>query len=1131
MSGAAPTPARLLGREAELGVLRAELDAALRGEGGLVFLAGEAGIGKTRTATALCAEARERGARVAWGRCHEGGGAPVYWPFVQALGSLAGAGDAARRIAALRLALREPGETAGTGTAAGARFELFADVLDALAAAAREQPLVLALDDLHQADVGSLRLLEFLGRELGSLPLLALGTLREGAERPGDEAGALLASVVRLGRRIALGGLPRAALAQLLEDRLGRAPEPGVVEQVARISDGNPYFVIELAHVIAAAPAGAGERAPAVPPGAQELLRRRLAPLPAASLELLRAASVLGREFDLGLLARVVDEPVERALAALGPALAADLVRELPGALRRFSFTHALMREALYADLAPGDRAARHGRVAEALEAAGAGDDDRLAALAHHGYEAAQAGDPSKAVRYGLAAGERALRLLAFEEAARHFERALAAEALAPDQRARARILLGLAEALSGSGDQQRSDARFGEALAAARRSGGADFADAALRYATARPEFGVLDLATNALLEEGLAGLPEEPTPLRARLLARLAAGLNLEPGSEARCRRLSDEAVRIARTLRDPHTLGFALSRRLLALLGPDHLEERAATTDEVLRFGPRSRAGELEALVVRAGDLAERADRVGLDHAFAVFEEKARASRLPFFACQVSAGRTAMALLEGRFEEAEALARETLAQGQRAQIPRTALLNFGQHLFMLRGWQGRLAEVAPLLETGVAETAVVPAWRCGLATFYSISGRDSEARRELDALAAHDFTDLPRDTTWLTSMSLLSRVCARLPDVRRAEQLYELMRPFAGRIAVGRPLVVLVAAIDERLGALATALGRFEAAEAHFAAALALAERMRALPWQAEVRHERARMLLARSAQGDREHALRLLDEAEAIARPIGMGLLLGWIEACRQAARVGAARAVGAEEARRAGGESRRGNVVTLLPRGATPGAPAPAAPPGAGAPRVAPVRAGSLRREGEVWTCVFEGRTTRVRHMLGLGHLALLLRQPEREIHASDLVAAAYAGQRATRAGVGAAASDAGPHLDARARASYEERLREAREELEEARRHADRGRSERLAEEIEFLAAELSRGVGLGGRARRAGSDAERARVSVTRAIKYAIEKLGEHDAALAEHLRRSVRTGAFCAYLPSPRDRVSWSL
>jgi non-specific serine/threonine protein kinase len=161
-------------------------------------------------------------------------------------------------------------------------------------------------------------------------------------------------------------------------------------------------------------------------------------------------------------------------------------------------------------------------------------------------------------------------------------------------------------------------------------------------------------------------------------------------------------------------------------------------------------------------------------------------------------------------------------------------------------------------------------------------------------------------------------------------------------------------------------------------------------------------------------------------------------------------------------------------------------------------------------------------------MLGLAYLARLLADPGREVHAADLAAAAYEGRRAPAA---APPGDAGELLDARARAEYAARLRDAREELEEALRHHDRGRVERLGDEVERLAAELARGFGLGGRPRRAGSTSERARLSVTRAIRYAIGKIGEHDPALAEHLRRGVRTGTFCGYTPSSRDPMSWAL
>lgn len=1107
-----------MGRETERALLRAELEAALEGEGRLVLLVGEPGIGKTRTASALAAEARECGASVVWGRCHERAGAPVYWPVVQALASYAADAPAAtaEAIAAVLPLLRAPEAAAAPdGPPERARFELFDRVGRALAAAARARPLFLAIDDLHWADVGSLLLLEFLARELGTLPLLVVATLRDLEPQDDAKRAALLAAVVRLGTSVPLAGLERSAVEELLADRLGHPPGDDVVERVLGVTEGNPFFVIELAHLLAAR-GGSAAHGPlsAVPPGVQELLRQRLEPLATPSLRLLEAAAVVGRGFELGPLALVLKEPPGALLDALRAPLALGLVREIPGTLRRYAFSHALLREALYQRLAPAARSALHGAVAEALEATGPADEERLPALAHHFFEAAQATDPAKAIRYGCEAGLRALRLLAFEEAVRHFERVLAALAVAGDDSSRLRALTGLGEALRGMGDPAGADAAFHEAVGLARRRGGAALADTILRFARARAELSVLDVEMNALLEEALAAAPTSE-PLRARLLARLAVGLHLQPGAEARRKALSDEALALARGLGDPTTLGFVLSRRLVGLLGPDALDERLATADEILRTGTPSHGAELEALGARVDALAERGDRGGLDCALAIFEQKARASREPFSLWTATSLRAALALLEGRYAEAEVLAGEALAIGRGAQT-RTPLLRFAQQLFSLRGWQGRLAEVEPLVRAGAAETQVVPAWRCALAQFYVIAGREAEARSELDALAAGGFADLPRDSTWLTVMSLLANVCARLGDVPRAALLYDLLWPYAGRVAVSR-FSVLLAPIDQRLGMLAGLLGRYDAAEEHFAGALALAERMRALPWQAETRYHWAEMLRRRAGRGDRERALALLDEAEAEARAVGMALLVGWIAECRAgAAKSTLALAVGAKDAHAVGSsEARRGAVVTLVPR--APDASAMTAP-----------RAGTLRRDGEVWSLVFEGRTTRLRHMLGLVHLARLVAEPGREVHAADLAAAAYEGRRDP--GGAAPPGDAGELLDARARTAYATRLRDAREELEEAERRNDRGQVERLGEEIERLAAELSRGFGLGGRPRRAGSAAERARLSVTRAIRYAIDKIGEHDPALAEHLRLGVRTGAFCVYAPSSRDPVSWT-
>ena len=376
MRGAsAPTGTRFVGRDAELRILRAELDAALAGEGRIAYLLGEPGIGKTRTTAALAGLAAERRAPVAWGRCHEVEGAPAYWPWVQAL---SGACDAlpepGRELAALLPLLRTDATAlAGDASPEQARFELFRRVASALAHATREQPLVIALDDLHWADAGSLRLLEFLGREVAAMPLLVIATLREGESRGAGETAPLLSSLLRLGRSIRLSGLARDAVAALLSDRLDDAPPGAVVEQVLGVTDGNPYLVIELAHLLAAgaSPFDNRQRTP-VPPGARELLRQRLAPLAGASRRALQAAAVIGREFELTSLARMLGATEPEMIQTLEAPLALGLVREVPGSLRRLTFAHALLRETLYEGLAAGERASLHAAFADVLEALGA---------------------------------------------------------------------------------------------------------------------------------------------------------------------------------------------------------------------------------------------------------------------------------------------------------------------------------------------------------------------------------------------------------------------------------------------------------------------------------------------------------------------------------------------------------------------------------------------------------------------------------------------------------------------------------------------------------------------------------------------------------------------------------------
>jgi tetratricopeptide (TPR) repeat protein len=170
----------------------------------------------------------------------------------------------------------------------------------------------------------------------------------------------------------------------------------------------------------------------------------------------------------------------------------------------------------------------------------------------------------------------------------------------------------------------------------------------------------------------------------------------------------------------------------------------------------------------------------------------------------------------------------------------------------------------------------------------------------------------------------------------------------------------------------------------------------------------------------------------------------------------------------------------------------------------------------FRREGDYWTVFFEGRTVRIRDLKGMRYLRRLLSSPGQEVHVLDLVAA--------ETGTEAQTGDAGELLDTRAKEAYRRRLAEIEADIEEARALNDPERLAQAEAEREFLVQELSRAVGLGGRDRRAGSASERARAAVTRALRQAIARLGEHHPELGEHLDRTVRTGTYCAYMPDPR-------
>jgi DNA-binding SARP family transcriptional activator len=572
-----------VGRKRELAELLGGLDDVFAGRGRLFLLGGEPGIGKSRLADELIRRAVGRGARVLVGRCWEAGGAPAYWPWVQSLRTYlrqaepealpvqlgAGAAELAQVVPELRQylpGLPEP----RSPESEGARFRLFDATAQFLRNASQSRPILLVLDDLHAADAPSLLLLRFLARELGSTRLFLLGAYRDVDPIPGQPLTEMLAEVARepVTRRLRLGGLSQREVAQYVDLEASEIASSELVAGLHEDTEGNPFFLSEIVRllVLEGLPTDpTAEVRVGIPQSVRDVTTRRLNHLSEECNRVLVLASVLGREFALDTLVRMGDVSDEHLLDKLDEAIAAGVVSEVPGGRARLRFAHVLIRDTLYDELRSARRIRLHRLALEALEALyGDRPGSHLAELAHH----AMAGHAlAKGLYYTQRAGDRALALLAYEEAARLYESALDALDLADrqDDRARCGLLLSLGEAQARAGDTLAAKSAFLDAADIARRLG------LARELATAAAGYGgriVWDRAGDddrlvPLLEAGLAALGGEDVLLRARLLARLAGALRDEHSRDRRDA-LSREAVELARRAEDPAALAYALDGR---------------------------------------------------------------------------------------------------------------------------------------------------------------------------------------------------------------------------------------------------------------------------------------------------------------------------------------------------------------------------------------------------------------------------------------------------------------------------------------------------------------------------------------------------------------------------------------
>lgn len=788
--------------------LLARLDAARReaaaGTCRTVLLAGEPGVGKTRTAAEVARAAHDDGAVVLYGRCDEDVAVP-YQPFVEAL-------DWYTTHAADPFLGRHPGELSRLAPLLHERvpglpapvssdprteeYLLFEATASWLAELARRQPLVLVLDDLHWAAKPVLVLLRHVLRAaLGDqhdVALVVIGTYRDSEVHAGHPLADALADLRRLAtfERWTVNSLSGTEAEHFVCRVLACDPDAGVrrlAESLHAATEGNPFFIAEVLRYLV--DAGTVRRSGgcwavpervmvAVPESVREVVGQRLARLGRPTVEVVTAAAVLGQDFDVEVLAAITDVAEDTLLDALDEAMAARLVHET-GA-ERYRFAHALVRAALTDRLSTTRSCRLHRRAAEAVEQL---RPDDVVALAYHYTEAcAASADVGAAARYGLAAAEQALAARALAEAESQFRRTLdlldRGRDLQPD--ARARILCGLGEAQRDQGNPEFR-ATLLEAARLARAVGDVEvLVRAALSNSRGVPSvIGALDPERVAVTEEALAAVGPEPSANRARLLAQLAAEICFG-GDDRRRLALADEAEAMARSLGDSALVAWVLNRTGYAAFAPGRVERLVTRGEEATRLSDRTGdpAQRVLSRYFWSGALLSAGDVPGFRR---VTEDMlaAAAQAPPTLKWLATATQARLRLLDGDAIGVHRVADEAFALAQELCEPDGPAW-WTATLAPLAWHRGALAELLDALRTGTEQYPGERAWRLGYVLSLALAGRHSEARALLDA-------DPPRPPELLDHVfpffnaHMVAFIAFELDDARLAAETADALRPY--------------------------------------------------------------------------------------------------------------------------------------------------------------------------------------------------------------------------------------------------------------------------------------------------------------------------------------------------------------
>ncbi len=896
----------LVGRNDELQQLQTHLARALGGHGGLLTLVGEPGVGKTRVAEEIQTNAREQGFVTLAGHCYEGEGAPPYSPWLEILERTAqisdpsalrvllgdGGGEVAKIYPELRQLIPDlpaPLELPGEQS----RPYLFRCFRDFIENSARQRPLLLVLEDLHWADDVTLLLLEHVAGQLSQMPVLIVGTYRDVDLEVSRPLAKTLQHLVRerLVEKMSLARLDESGVARMLDGLSGLETPADLVAKIHEETDGNPFFVEEvylhleeegrLFDETGQWRAGLAIGELDVPEGVRLAVGRRVERLSREERSALTAAAVIGRRFTFELLERVVGGDADLPLEMIEHAEQLQLIEAATQKTRRgagYRFSHELIRQTLLTTLSLPRRQRLHLRIAQGIEGMASDPARNASVLAHHFFQAGAAADEETVVRFLRLAGEQAVGSSAFEEALRHFEDALSIlEDATPEERSETLRLRADAAFFLGRWQEAFSDWRELLPMLQQQESW-ASFTEVSLRASDMLLWLG--DEADSAAVINGaLKALPHVSQESRARLLGAVGALEASQYGDFERAREHTSEALALAEALGNRRLLGevwmwrcffFFLfmmrdddsraARRAIELLDDDDWK-RVQTEGNC--FWSATHLGRLEEVsdsrLERSGLLAQR---IGHNSAL-VMLQMARCNR--------------DWMTTGDIDAATRQRREIADFARETDNP-TLLKTYEGLQDRSFFWRGDWETARDRARSREADSSP-GAWKGGILDglpflYECYLGDEVGALSALEDLK--DFLPSPSSThstfgSWYALMHVVEGL-AVLGKNEQAASFYPLIKR---ALETGTKVTQDAEKLIEHIAGMSAAAGeQWERAEAHFEEALRQADEIPCVPERPEVRRSYAGMLIGRDAPGDRKRARKLLEEAVAGYREMGM-----------------------------------------------------------------------------------------------------------------------------------------------------------------------------------------------------------------------------------------------------------------